>query len=210
MFGDLPLSFREFAMGEKLPLATIHQAVLEFLRGRDDAVLFGAHAVNAYVEMTRMTEDVDVMSVDAERLAEQIRVMLNAKFGIAARVRTVRGGIGYRVYQLRKPKNRHLVDVRPVPVLPKATRVDDINVLSPAELIAAKLLSAESRGAKAKGVMDRADLYRLLATFPDLKTVEGQVLDHLNQMHADEKAIDAWRQLVATHIEPETDDDEFP
>lgn len=29
-------------MREQLPLATIHEAVLEFLRGRDDAVVFGA------------------------------------------------------------------------------------------------------------------------------------------------------------------------
>ncbi len=47
MFGDGSLTFREFAMRETLPLATIHDAVLEFLRGRADAVLFGAHAVNA-------------------------------------------------------------------------------------------------------------------------------------------------------------------
>ena len=50
MFGDGSLTFREFAMRETLPLATIHDAVLEFLRGRTDAVLFGAHAVNAYVD----------------------------------------------------------------------------------------------------------------------------------------------------------------
>ncbi len=49
MFGDGSLTFREFIMREPLPLATIHDAVLEFLRGRTDAVLFGAHAVNAYV-----------------------------------------------------------------------------------------------------------------------------------------------------------------
>jgi len=29
-------------MNETLPLATIQDAVLEFLRGRDDAVVFGA------------------------------------------------------------------------------------------------------------------------------------------------------------------------
>ena len=36
MFGDGSLTFREFVMRESLPLATIHDAVLEFLRGRDD------------------------------------------------------------------------------------------------------------------------------------------------------------------------------
>jgi hypothetical protein len=56
MFGDGSLTFREFAMRETLPLATIHDAVLEFLRGRNDAVLFGAHAVNAYVDDARTLE----------------------------------------------------------------------------------------------------------------------------------------------------------
>ena len=55
MFGDGALTFREFATREPLPLATIHDAVLDFLRGRDDAVLYGAQAVNAYVDESRMT-----------------------------------------------------------------------------------------------------------------------------------------------------------
>jgi hypothetical protein len=55
MFGDGSLTFRKFATREPLPLATIHDAVLEFLRGRTDVVLSGAHAVNAYVDESRMT-----------------------------------------------------------------------------------------------------------------------------------------------------------
>ena len=42
MLGDGALTFKEFVMQEPLPLATIHRAVLEFLRDMDDAVLFGA------------------------------------------------------------------------------------------------------------------------------------------------------------------------
>jgi len=39
-----------------VPLATIHEAVLEFLgANRNDAALFGAQAVNAYVDEPRMT-----------------------------------------------------------------------------------------------------------------------------------------------------------
>ena len=92
MFGDGALSFREFAMREKLPLATIHDAVLEFLRGRDDAVLFGAQAVNAYVTESRMTEDVDILSMRAPELAEELRDHLNKRFHIAVRVRKVTPG----------------------------------------------------------------------------------------------------------------------
>jgi len=43
------LLFQEFMSQESLPLSTIHNAVLEFIRGRKDVVLFGAYAVNAYV-----------------------------------------------------------------------------------------------------------------------------------------------------------------
>jgi hypothetical protein len=60
MFGAGALTFQEFARREPLPLATIHEAVLEFLRGRGDAVVFGVQAVNAYVSEPRMTQAVDV------------------------------------------------------------------------------------------------------------------------------------------------------
>ena len=60
-------------MREPLPLATIHDAVLEFLRGRDDVVVFGATAVNAYVDEPRMTQDIDLMSTRAAELAEELR-----------------------------------------------------------------------------------------------------------------------------------------
>src|SRR5437762_13989602 len=98
MFGDGPLTFREFMTHEPLPLATIHDAVLEFLRGRDDAVLFGAQAVNAYVSEPRMTQDVDIAALRGEELAEELRAYLNQKFHIAVRVRSVREGIGFRIY----------------------------------------------------------------------------------------------------------------
>ena len=40
MFDAGTLTFQEFLMREPLPLATIQNAVLEFLRGRDDVVVF--------------------------------------------------------------------------------------------------------------------------------------------------------------------------
>jgi len=62
MFSPGILTFQEFAMQEPLPLATIQEAVLEFLRGRDDVAVFGAQAVNAYVHEPRMTQDIDLLS----------------------------------------------------------------------------------------------------------------------------------------------------
>ena len=76
-------------MREPLPLATIQEAVLEFLRDRDDAVIFGAQAMNAYVGEPRMTQDIDLLSTRARELAEELREHLSQQFHIAARVREV-------------------------------------------------------------------------------------------------------------------------
>jgi hypothetical protein len=209
MFGDGSLTFREFIMREPHPLAEIHDAVLEFLRGRDDAVLYGAQAVNAYVDEPRMTQDVDIMSPRAAELAEELREFLNARFHIAVRVRKVREGLNYRIYQVRKPKNRHLVDVRPVQEFPPRRRVRKVLVVTPAELIANKLMSMTNRGHKPKGLIDRADLYRLLLTFPELKTDDGPVAERLRAAGASDDMMAAWKELVAQEIEPEDEDSEF-
>ena len=86
------LTFKEFAMREPLPLATIHDAVLQFLRGRDDAVVFGAQAVNAYVDEPRMSQDIDLVSTRANELAEELREYLSERFHIAVRVRVIGAG----------------------------------------------------------------------------------------------------------------------
>ena len=209
VFGDGALTFREFVMGEPLPLATIHDAVLEFLRGRDDAVLYGAQAVNAYVDEPRMTQDVDILSPRAAELAEEIRQYLSERFHIAVRVRSVRGGIGYRVYQIRKPQNRHLVDVRPVAKLPNASRVDEVLVLGPEDLIASKFISYWQRRGKPKAGTDWRDIAELLLKFPDLKREEGPVRERLESAGADEMALTAWNDLVSQEILPEDEDGEF-
>jgi len=105
------LTFKEFAMREPLPLATIHDAVLQFLRGRDDAVVFGAQAVNAYVGEPRMSQDIDLVSTRAAELAEELRDYLSERFHIAVRVPVIGADKGYRLFQIQKPRNRHLVDV---------------------------------------------------------------------------------------------------
>jgi len=206
MFGDGSLTFREFAMREPLPLATIQDAVLTFLQGRDDAVLFGAQAVNAYVDESRMTDDVDILSPRAEELAEELRGYLSERFGIAVRVRTVADGLGHRVYQLRKPKNRHLVDVRREMDLPPHQTVEGVRVIAPIELVARKLLSMLARSRSAKGFTDGADLRRLLLAFPHLKTPEGEVAGRLEASGASPAALAAWRELAAQEIQLEDDE----
>jgi hypothetical protein len=71
--GERSLTLREILMREPLPLSEIQDAVVHFLKGRADAVLFGAQAVNVYVNETRMSEDVDVLSTDAKALAAELR-----------------------------------------------------------------------------------------------------------------------------------------
>jgi hypothetical protein len=201
MYGDGSLTLREFAMKEPLPLARI-----EFLRNRNDAVLFGAQAVNAYVDEPRMTQDVDILSTRAADLAEELRSFLAEEFRIAVRVQVIAKGLGFRIYQLRQPKNRHLADVRQVDVLPPTTLVADVRVPTPEDLIAQKVMSIVSRRAQPKADSDRRDLKVMLLAFPQLKSDAGPVLDRLLARRADDSVVKEWRTLVATEILPEDDE----
>ncbi len=194
-------------MHEALPLSTIQGSVLEFLQGRKDVVLFGAQAVNAYVSEPRATQDVDIMSTRAQDVGEELRQHLSNVFHIAVRVREVAGGKGLRVYQVRKEGNRHLVDIRPVDSFPETRIFEDIQVVSPEELIASKVTSHISRYGKAKGWTDRRDLTLLLLEFPELKTATGAVRSLLEERNADAAVIELWKELVSTDLNIEADDD---
>jgi len=196
-------------MREPLPLATIHDAVLEFLRGRDDVVVFGATAVNAYVSEPRMTQDIDLMSMHAPEFAEELRLYLAERFHIAIRVRVIAKGKGYRLFQMQKGGNRHLVDVRAVESLPNAQSVEEILIASPPELVAQKVISYHSRRGKPKAGTDWRDLAMLLLTFPELKSESGGVGDALKTLGATAEEMNTWRELVAQEIIPPNDDEEF-
>ena len=200
------LTFREFAVREPLPLATLHEAILSLLRGREDAVLFGAQAVNAYVDEPRMTQDVDVLSTRAPELAEELRRSLGQQFHIAVRVREVKAERGYRIYQLREPKNRHLADVRAVDELPPSRRVEGVLVLAPEALVASKVVAYEQRRGRPKAFTDRRDIAVLLLAFPDLKREPGPVGDHLRELGASAAVLQAWSEIVRQPISPDADD----
>jgi hypothetical protein len=206
MLGDGALTFREFAVREPHPLAEIHEAVLEVLRGRSDVALFGAQAVNAYVDEARMTQDVDVLSPRAAALAQELRDHLSARFHIAVRVRELGEGAGYRLYQVRKPKNRHLVDIRPVSTLPPTQRVAGVLVIAPAELIASKVIAFQGRRGRPKSGTDWRDLAMLLLTFPELKNEVGPVRDRLAAAGADAAVLETWSRLAVQEILPEDED----
>jgi len=209
MFDAGILTFQEFLMREPLPLATIQNAVLEFLRGRDDVVVFGAQAVNAYVSEPRMTQDIDLLSPRAEAFAQELREHLQQRFRIAVRVWEVCERRGYRLFQVRKSGNRHLVDVRPVETLPSAQRIGEVLVIAPAELIAGKVIAYQQRRGRPKSGTDWRDLAMLLLTFPDLKRNSGPVRDCLLAAGADPLVMVAWEELVAEPIQPADEENEF-
>ena len=203
------LTFQEFAMQEPLPLATIQQAVLEFLRGRDDVAVFGAQAVNAYVAEPRMTQDIDLLSTRAPLFAEELRQYLAQQFHIALRIRQVAEGRGLRIFQVRKVGNRHLVDVRAIDRLPDTQRIAQVLVLAPADLIASKVTAYYGRRGKPKSGTDWRDLALLLLTFPELKQEQGLVAERLRAAGATPEVLAVWRELVAQELTLPDDDDEY-
>src|SRR5215204_4130023 len=200
------LTFQEFVMHESLPLSKIHQAVLEFLQGRDDVVLFGAQAVNAYVSEPRMTQDVGLLSTRAEEFAEELREHLSETFHIAVRVREIGTGNGFCIYETRKEGNRHLVDVRPVENFPETEMVEDIRILSPLELIASKVISYHARRGRPKSGTDWRDLGFLLLRFPELKE---KVAPNLKAKNVGEAVLETWAEIERQDFQIEDEDEDL-
>lgn len=192
-------------MHETLPLSKIHQAILEFLQGREDVVLFGAQAVNAYVSEPRMTQDVDLLSTRAKDFAEELREHLSEKFHIAVRIREINEK-GFRIYQVRKEGNRHLADVRQIENFPETETVEDIRILSPLELIVSKVISYHSRRGKPKSGTDWRDLAVLLLRFPELKEKVSAVLKTRN---VSETVLEAWAEIESQGFLFEDDDEDL-
>lgn len=209
MFNADVLSFQEFKMAERLPLARLHEAVLESLRDRDDVVVFGAQAVNAYVDEPRMTQDIDLMSTRAEALADELRAQLHDRFHIAIRVRSAAGGRGFRLFQVSKDGNRHLVDLRAVDTLPAAERIAGVLVLAAPDLIASKVLSYHRRQGQPKSGTDWRDLAVMLLAFPELKQREGAVAERIRALTPDADVLALWAQLAAQDLRDAGDDEEF-
>ena len=180
------------------------------VRGRDDAVIFGAQAVNAYVSEPRSTQDIDILSSRAEPFAEELRAYLAERFHIAVRVRHLGTGPDYRVDQLHKPRNRHLVDIRGTDTLPTSQRLADILVIAPAQLIATKVIAYARRKGQPKSGTDWRDVAMLLLVFPELKCHPGPVTDALHEAGANQAAMESWtEEFVSLDIkaDSEWDDD---
>jgi hypothetical protein len=209
VFAEGTLTFKEFAVKEPLLLSAIQEAVLEFLQGRDDAVVYGAHAVNAYVDESRMTQAVDILSTHARQLADELREYLCARYQISVRVGVIKRGLGFRLYQVRKPRNRHLVDVRHIEGLPPSKRVARVLVMTPDVLVASKVVALHRRRGKPKAGTDWRDIAVLLLAFPHLKKHPGPVTKHLIASSADGSVLDTWKDLVSQELSAEEEDEGF-
>jgi len=206
---EFPTTVKEAMSPAHSPtLAEVYRLSVDLLRERPDAVLFGSHAVNLYVEPPRATADVDFMSTNAESFADELRARLAEQFHAAVRVRTVARGNGFRVYQVRRPPepNRHLVDVRQVDDLPSARDVDGIRVVAPADLVVLKLASFVARRHTDKGISDRLDLHRMLLAFPKFRLPSSAVEAKLRD--APPNIQEAWEEILSEPIE-RADDDEY-
>ncbi len=197
------LTFQEFMAHESLPLSNIHGAILEFLQGRKDVVLFGAFAVNAYVSEPRMTQDIDLISTRSGELAQELKEFLSEKFHIAVRIREVADGKRFRIYQIRSEGNRHLVDLRMVSELPTTETVEGISVLSPVELIVSKVISYHSRKGKPKAGTDYRDLGMLLLRFPELK---DKVLKTLRAKKVGDTVLESWAGISSQNFQLDDED----
>jgi hypothetical protein len=199
----------EYLMHEPLPLHRIQEAIFEFCRGRGDIAIFGAQAVNIYVTLPRMSQDVDILATDPRRIAEVLAAELGARFHVAIRVREVKPGIGYRVYQLASGANRHLADVRRADfALDDAKELDDVRYVSLRVLVAMKVCALTKRRAAPKGATDLADLRRLLIAHPELRGADPAMEEALERVGADAAARAVWEELVAAPTVTDDDTDE--
>ncbi len=139
-----------------------------------------------------MTQDVDLLSTAAKNLAEELKSFLGDKFHIAVRVWEI-GDKGLRIYQVRKEGNRHLVDIRAIANFPETQIVEEIQVLSPLELIVSKVISFQSRYGKPKSWTDRRDIAVLLLRFPELKEKVAEILQTRN---VGEAVLETWAEIA--------------
>lgn len=153
-------------------------AILDLLRGRDDIALLGAQAVNLYVKPQRGTGDVDVATESPADLTKQIRADLARRFQVKTSVKRKPGG--YSIYWEQPTGRDKISDVRARPVSARVACVirDNLRVLAPDELTVSKVAAYSDRRARGsiKADTDRADLRRLLRTFPPLRQRVGAML----------------------------------
>lgn len=184
-------------MSQVVPLGEIHKFVLGWLQLRPgDTVVIGAQAVNAWVpdEEQRMTSDVDVASTRPAEVALMLEQALRERFHISVRITQTKNTT--RIYQRAAhgaPK-RFLVDIEGVSELPLHRKRYGLLVARPDVLLAMKAGAAADRKHLAKGQTDRADMMRLLVSFPHLRD-SMEVPDRMRERGAGEAEHVLWDEI---------------
>ena len=196
-------------MGEPLPVYRLQEVIFEFCRGRMDVVVFEAQAVNLYVGEPRMTQGVDLLCTAPDVVAAALASRLDEQFHIAVRVRELRPGKAYRVFQIRSEGNRHLADLRlaEFPLTDLVER-DGIRYVGLPMLVALKVLAMVKRRLAPKGATDLADLRRLLFAHPELRQEDGSVTHSIRAIGGGEADFLQWRALLAEPIVSDEETDE--
>ena len=197
------LTLHDLGSTMEVSLSEIQRSLLTFLQKRSDVVIFGAYAVNAYLQPdeVRMTADVDMQTLQGQLLVTRIIEHLHREFHIATRSREVKPGQAWRIYQVLRSGNRHLVDIRQVEHLPDFEVINQIQVLSPLELMVTKIISAYARQHQPKGFSDLRDLYSLMLTFPELVSQVKLPVEN-------ETIQDFWNNIKLRQIDfPQPDND---
>jgi hypothetical protein len=203
------LAATEYHMPEQIPLHRIHSAIFDFCRNRAEVVIFGAQAVNVLVDQVRMTQDVDLLSLDPRGTAEALAEHLQMALHIAARVREARPGVGYRVYQATRDGGRHLADVRLDEFTAGNVLVREGLRYTPLlTTVAMKVVAFAKRRMAPKGATDLADLRRLLLSHPELRREPGRVDDTIRSIQGDATALDVWQELLQAPAVSDEDVDE--
>jgi len=174
---DAPLTFREFMSHEEVPLASIFREALELLATRQDAVLFGAQAVNAYADPV-VSIDLDlVMAVDQRGRAEGL---LRQAFTVEHFPPSLNGSLpGSRL------RVQVQTDPRYAPFVERAELRDVMDLRLPVarieDVLQGKIwavMDPERRASKRQ--KDLADIARLLEARPALREqVPSEVLSML-------------------------------
>ena len=210
MFSADVLTFREFMMGEPLPLATLQQVVLEFLRrARRCGRLRGA---GRECLCERATHDARPRSSHRPTRSGSRRNCVpicgsGSTLPCAYAVSVEGGGcVCFRCARLATVTWWTCALLRPYQER-NASR--GVLVLAPADLIASKVVAYYQRRGQPKSGTDWRDLAMLLLTFPALKCDPGPVGECLQAAGAAPEVLAAWQAVVAQDIRPPEEDEEF-
>ncbi len=90
--------------------------------------------------------------------------------------------------------------------MPNTQLIENIQVLSPLELIASKAISYHSRKGKPKAGTDWRDLAMLLLQFPELKK---EVTANLQAKNVSEDVLKTWFEIESQDIRFEDEDEDL-